>query len=70
MALQHLARRGDRLIDKLAVALEIGKAQQRLAALPLAEIFARPAQLEVALGDFEAVRALVDYLQPRARRLG
>ena len=37
MALQHLARRSDRLVDKLAVALEIGKAQQRLAALALAE---------------------------------
>src|SRR5882762_2597414 len=54
MALEHFCRRLDRLGDELAVALEIGEAQQRLAALPLAQILARPAQLEVALRDVDA----------------
>src|SRR5258708_16822189 len=66
MALQHLCRRVDRLGYQLAIALEIREAQQRLAALPLAQILARPAQLEIALRDLETVGALEDDLQPVA----
>src|SRR5436190_17859279 len=70
MALEHLLRRLDGPGDKLAVALEVGEAQQRLAALPLAEVLAGPAQLEIALRDLEAVGAFEDHLQSRSRRLG
>src|SRR5204863_9837354 len=66
MALEHLSRRLDRLGYELTIALEIREAQQRLTALPLAQILARPAQLEVALRDLETVRALEDDLQPVA----
>ena len=51
MVLEHLARRLDRLPDELTVALEIGETQQRLAALALAQVFARATQFEVALRD-------------------
>src|SRR5258708_23304027 len=60
MALQQLSRSVDRVGYQLAIALEIREAQQRLAALPLAQILARPAQLELALRDVEAVGALED----------
>src|SRR3954447_4463327 len=70
MAPEHLLRRLDGPRDKLAVALEVGEAQQRLAALPLTEVLARPAQLEIPLRDFEAVCAFEDHLQSRSRRLG
>src|SRR5258707_4487662 len=66
MALEHLAGRLDRARDELAIALEIGEAQQRLAALPLAQILAGPAQFEIALRDLEAIRAFIDDLQPVA----
>src|SRR2546425_2360342 len=69
MALEHLCRRLDRLHDKLAVALEIREAQQWLAALPLAQILAGPAQLEIALGDLETVATFEDDLQPVAGSL-
>src|SRR5918911_586752 len=70
MALQHFARRLDCLLDQVAVTLDIGEAQERLAALPLAEVLTGPAQLEVAARNVEAVGAFVDHFQPRARRLG
>jgi hypothetical protein len=38
--------------------------------LPLAQVLARPAQLEVALRDLEAVGALEDHLEPLARGVG
>src|SRR5205809_4961440 len=69
MALEHLARRLHRLRDERAVALEVGEAQQRCAALPLAQILAGPAQLEIALRDLEAISAFIDDLQPVARGL-
>src|SRR5689334_12590526 len=70
MPLEHLTGRLDRLPRELSVAFEIGEAQQRLAALALAEVFARPAQLQIALRDLEAVRALEDDLEPCTRRIG
>ena len=70
MALEHLPCRVYCLLDELAVALEVGEEQQRLAALPLTEIFAWAAQVQVALGDLEPVGALEDDLQSRAGSLG
>src|SRR2546423_15451181 len=48
---------------EILVALDVGKAQQRHAALALAEILAGAAQQKVAMRDLEAIRALVDHLQ-------
>src|SRR5437879_13888069 len=48
---------------EVPVALDVGKAQQRQAALALAEILAGAAQQQVAARDLEAVRALVNHLQ-------
>src|SRR5882672_10208171 len=70
MMLEHLAGRFDRLPNEVPIALEIGEAQQRLAALALAQVFARAAQLEIALRDLEAIRALEDHLQPGSRAVG
>src|SRR5258706_9610058 len=56
--------------DELRVALEVGEAEQRIAALALAQDFAGPAQLEVAVRDLESVARFVDHLEARARRLG
>src|SRR5947207_10302690 len=70
VALEHLACGFDRLRDELAVALEIREAQKRRAALPLAEVFARPAQLEVALRDVETTGAFEDDLQSCSRSVG
>src|SRR5437773_4663599 len=69
MALEHLGRRLERLRDKLRVALEIREAQQRLAALSLAQILARAAQFEIALRDLETVGTFEDDLQPVAGSL-
>src|SRR5882724_11239720 len=70
VALEQLGGGRLRRLDELHVLFQIREAQQRLAALPLAEDLAGPAQLEIALGDREAVDALVDDLQPLARQLG
>src|SRR3970040_1365519 len=53
--------------DQVGVALEVGEAQQRHAALALAEVLAGTAQGEVALRDLEAVAAFVDHLEAAAR---
>src|SRR4051812_2714866 len=60
-----LARR----FDERAVLVRVGEAQQRHAALAFAQVLARPAQLEVELGDAKAVAVLVDDPQALARRL-
>src|SRR4051794_16120592 len=70
MPLDHLARGLDRLAHQLAIALQVGEAQQRLAALPLAQVFAGPPDLEVALRDDEAARVFEDHLEALARGLG
>src|SRR3954466_15248142 len=54
-------------LDQRAVAAEVGEAEQRVAALPLADVFARAAQLEVVTRDLESIAVLVDHLEPRAR---
>src|SRR5205814_3534474 len=69
MALEHLCRRFDRLRDERGVALQIREAQQRLAALPLAQILAGATQLEIALRDLETIGALEDDRQPVAGSL-
>src|SRR2546425_11119500 len=48
---------------EVPVALDVGKAQQRHAALALAEILAGAAQQQVAARDFEAIRILKNHLQ-------
>src|SRR5690606_34405134 len=70
VAVHQLGRRASRRLDEVAVALELGKAQHRHAALALAQELARAAQLEVAARHLEAVGVLVDDLQPLARRGG
>src|SRR5690242_6139259 len=70
VALDHLLGRGDRHADEIGVVLHVGEAKQRIAALPLAEIFARPALLEVALRDHESIGVLVDDLEALARSFG
>src|SRR5688572_26256587 len=70
VALEERLRRLPRGVDELRVPPEIGKAQQRLAALALAQDLARAAKLEIELGDFEAVVVLEDDLQALARGLG
>src|SRR5690348_11373011 len=56
-------------LQQVGIALEVGEAQQRRAALPGAEEFARAAQREVLARDLEAVVALVDDLQTLARHV-
>src|SRR4051812_23966967 len=63
MPLEHLACRVYGAGDELAVALEVGEAEERVAALPFAEIFTRPAHLEVLLRDGEAIGGLEDHFQ-------
>src|SRR2546429_8140814 len=76
MRARRLGIAADQLAGRLAcgaheilVALNVGKAQQRHAALALAEILAGAAQPQVAARDLEAVRALVDRLQAFASAL-
>src|SRR5437868_3275501 len=54
--------------QKFFVAHEIGEAQRRIAALALAEVLSRAAQLEIELGDAETVGILVNHLEAIARR--
>src|SRR5688572_15449134 len=51
-----------RRLDQVAVALQIGKAQQRRAALALAQEFARAAQQKVLARDLETVARFADQL--------
>src|SRR5688572_28336224 len=67
VAAHELGRGTHRGLDEIPVPLEIGEAQERRAALPLAEELARTAQLQVLARDLEAVGALVDHLQPLPR---
>src|SRR5437762_13345602 len=73
-ALHMGARRGRVLLDQLSagvlgsrdevgVAFEIGEAQQRRAALALAQVLPRAAQLQVQMRDFEAVGSFINDLQ-------
>src|SRR5687767_11503467 len=59
-----------RLGHEAAVEIEIGEAQQRVAALALAEQVALAAQLQIELGELEAVRVLEDRLQALAGVVG
>src|SRR3954452_6471386 len=63
MVLEHLPCRFYGAGDEIPVALEIGEAEQRLPALPFAEIFTRSAHLEVLLRNSEAIGGLEDHFQ-------
>src|SRR5678815_2088754 len=67
VGLDQLGRSAARRLDERAVAAEIGEAEQRVPALPLADIFAGPPQLEIVARDLESIAVLADHLQPRAR---
>src|SRR6185295_4397219 len=54
-------------LDEHAVAAQIGKAEQRVPALPLADVLAGSPQLEVVARDLEPVAVLAYHLEPRAR---
>src|SRR3954470_738740 len=69
IVLQQLRRRRAGRLDQIDVALEVGEAQQRRAALALAEEFAGAALLQIVARDLEAVGVLVDDLQAGSRRL-
>src|SRR6185369_679000 len=69
VGLDQLGGRAARRLDERAVAAEIGEAEQRVAALALAEVFAGAPQLEVVPRDLEPVAVLADHLQARARRI-
>src|SRR5580765_4031683 len=58
-----------RRLDEHAVAAEIGEAEERVSALPLADMITRSAQLEVVTRDLESVAVLADHLDPRFRRV-
>src|SRR5258706_619156 len=66
----QIVRRLVRLRDQILVLENVGVAQYQLAALALAEELPRAADLQVPFGDLEAIAALEDHFQPRARRLG
>src|SRR5688500_12713430 len=59
-----------RLGHEVAVEVEVGEAQQRVAALALAEQVALAAQPQVELRDLEAVGVLEDRLQALAGAAG
>src|SRR5688500_3949562 len=65
--LEQSARRLRRLGHQVFVQDEIREAQERVAALTLAHDLARAAQFEIELGNLEAVRVLIDRLQPLPR---
>ena len=60
--LGYLARH----VDQIGIQFQIGIAQQRHAALPRPDEFARPSNLQVLAGDLEAVGVLENDLQPLA----
>jgi len=64
--LGRLARRNQQRL----VLVQVREAQQRRAALRLAQDLARTAQGQVLARDLEAVRVLVHHLEARARGLG
>src|SRR3954465_3133302 len=70
VGLDQLRRSAACRLDEHAVAGEIGEAKQGISALPLADVLARPPQLEVLAGELEPVAVLADHLQPRARGFG
>src|SRR5258707_3822662 len=53
--------------QQILVESQVGEAQKRIAALSFAQELPGAAHLEVALGDHESVRVLVNHLQAFAR---
>lgn len=69
MPLANLRRQFPRLPDQIQILGQIAEPQFHRAALLLAEQFARPAQFQIRLRDFEAVIGLLQNFQPRLRFL-
>src|SRR5262249_34725504 len=67
---EHIARFAPRDFKNLLIAHDVGDAEGGDSRLSRAHHLAGAANLQVLLGDLEAVRGLFHYLQPLARLFG
>src|SRR5262245_56124983 len=67
---EHIVRLAPRDLQNLLVAHDVGDAERGDARLSGTHHLAWASNLQILLGDLEAVRGLFHYLQPLARLLG